>query len=224
VPARHVSLASTGYTQEDPLKHRARPAARASTGLVQDKQMKHPARHVSRTRPRLLRAVLRPPALAMQATVATLAQEIAQRAGQATTKLKRLMVIARHVSQESGKARQEQGAATTARQTRTHPVSALRSRIASATRATRAPMDKIAQRAWPESTRTPREQVCAAIVRHRHILQQSGPHQFRHASRAQIMLTQMSRAQSWQLAGATRGTQGPMEARAHRVLQERTRC
>ncbi len=77
---RPVGRASTGLVQDKPVKHPARAAARASTGMVQDKPMKHPARHVPRTRPRLLRAVLRPPALAMQATVATLAQEIAQRA------------------------------------------------------------------------------------------------------------------------------------------------
>ena len=58
----------------------ARPAARASTGLLQDKPLKHPARHVPRARARFLRAVLVTPALATQATVATLAQGVATRA------------------------------------------------------------------------------------------------------------------------------------------------
>jgi hypothetical protein len=149
--AQRVLQASTKLQQAMEI---VRPVARASTGLVQDKQMKHPARYVSRTRPRLLRAVLRPPALAMQATVATLAQEIAQRAGQASTKLKRLMVIARHVSQESGKARQELVIATFARQTRTHLVLAFTSQTAPAARATGAPMEARAQRAMQEHTRT----------------------------------------------------------------------
>ena len=35
---------STGWKQPDPLKHRARPAARASTALLQDKLLKHRAR------------------------------------------------------------------------------------------------------------------------------------------------------------------------------------
>ena len=48
----------------------ARTAARASTGPLQDKPLKNPARHVPRIRPRLLGAVLVPPAFATQATVA----------------------------------------------------------------------------------------------------------------------------------------------------------
>ena len=79
-PARPVHRASTGLLPDKPLKHRARPAERASTGLQQDKPLKHPAGHVPRTRTRLLKAVLWLPALATQATVATmLAQGIAQR-------------------------------------------------------------------------------------------------------------------------------------------------
>ena len=78
--ARHVARASTGWKQEDPVKHRARLAARASTGLLQDKSLKHRARTVPRTRTRLLRAVLEPPAHAIQATRAMPAQEHAQRA------------------------------------------------------------------------------------------------------------------------------------------------
>jgi hypothetical protein len=58
----------------------ARTAARASTGPLQEEPLRHPARPVPRTRPRLLRAVLVPPAVAMQAMVATPGQEHAQRA------------------------------------------------------------------------------------------------------------------------------------------------
>ena len=58
----------------------ARTALQASTGLLQDKLLRHPARPVLRTRPRLLTAVLEPHARAMQATVATRAQEYAHRA------------------------------------------------------------------------------------------------------------------------------------------------
>ena len=49
------------------------------------------------------------------------------------------------------------------------------------------------------------------------------PHRFRHAPCAQQMLMHRQGASRRQLAGATRGTQGPMEARAHRVMQESTR-
>ena len=84
-------------------------------------------------------------------------------------------------------------------------------------------MDKRARRAAQERTRTPWEQVRVAIVWQANILQQSGPHRIRHASRAQRMLSQMGRAQRWKLAGATRGTQGPLEARVQRALQEGTR-
>ena len=73
----------------------ARTAARTCTGSLQDKLPKRPARSVSRTRARLLRAVHVPPALATQATVATPAQEHAQRAYQASTNLQQAMVIAR---------------------------------------------------------------------------------------------------------------------------------
>jgi hypothetical protein len=41
VIARTAVRASSGWKQEDPMKHRARPAARASTGLLQDKPLKH---------------------------------------------------------------------------------------------------------------------------------------------------------------------------------------
>ena len=57
----------------------ARTVERASTGLMQDNPLMHRARRVPRTRPLLLRAVLKRPALAIQATVATPAQEHAQR-------------------------------------------------------------------------------------------------------------------------------------------------
>ena len=79
----------------------ARTAERASTGLLQDKPLKHSAGRVPRTRTRLLRAVLWLPALAKQATVAMPAQGIAQRAQQASTKLKRAMVIARTAERAS---------------------------------------------------------------------------------------------------------------------------
>jgi hypothetical protein len=55
------------------------PAARARTGPLQEEPLRHRARHVPRTRPRLLRAVLVPPALATWATVAMPAQEIARK-------------------------------------------------------------------------------------------------------------------------------------------------
>ena len=62
------------------MKHLAWIAGRGSTGRKQEDPLKHPARSVPRTRPRLLRARLRPTALATQATVETPAQEHAQRA------------------------------------------------------------------------------------------------------------------------------------------------
>ena len=64
-PARPATRASTGRLQDQPLKHPARHAARASTGRKQEDQVKHRARLVPRTRTRLLRAVLRPPAFVM---------------------------------------------------------------------------------------------------------------------------------------------------------------
>jgi hypothetical protein len=72
--------ASIWWKQEDLLRHRARPASQASTGWKQEDPLRHRARYVPRTRPRLLRAVLKPHALVMQATVETPAQEYAQRA------------------------------------------------------------------------------------------------------------------------------------------------
>ncbi len=76
--ARPAAWASTGLLQDKRLKHRALPAARASTRWKQEDQLRHRARSVSRTRTRVLRAVLEPHALAMQATVETPAQEYAQ--------------------------------------------------------------------------------------------------------------------------------------------------
>ncbi len=76
--ARSAAWASTGLLQDKQLKHLARPAALASTGWKQEDPLRHPARSVPRTRTRLLRAVLEPHALAMQATVETPAQEHAQ--------------------------------------------------------------------------------------------------------------------------------------------------
>ena len=78
-PARAAARVSTGLLQDKPLKDRARCAVRASTGREQEDPLRHRARPVPRTRPRLLRAVLSPTALATQATVVTLAQGIAQR-------------------------------------------------------------------------------------------------------------------------------------------------
>ena len=74
----------------------AQPAARAGTGMLQDKPLKYPARAVLRTRTRLLRAVLVPPALATQATVATPVTHTlhALRVQRASTNLQQAMVIA----------------------------------------------------------------------------------------------------------------------------------
>ena len=80
VIARTVAPGSTGMLQDKPLKHPARPVSRASISWEQEDPVRHLARHVPRTRTRLLRAVLEPSALAMQATVGTPAQEHAQRA------------------------------------------------------------------------------------------------------------------------------------------------
>jgi hypothetical protein len=46
--ARPAARASMGMLQDKQLKHRARPAARASTGMLQDKQLKHRARPAAR--------------------------------------------------------------------------------------------------------------------------------------------------------------------------------
>jgi hypothetical protein len=99
--ARSAVWASTGLLQDKQLKHRARPAALASTGWKQEDPLRHPARSVPRTRTRLLRAVLEPHALAMQATVGTPAQGIAQRAYQASGNQQEAMVIARTVLRAS---------------------------------------------------------------------------------------------------------------------------
>ena len=93
--ARTAVRASTVPKQEDLVKHPARLASWASTGRKQEDQVKHPARPVPRTRPRLLRAVLRPLAFVMQALAVTPAQENAQRVLQASTNLQQAMVIAR---------------------------------------------------------------------------------------------------------------------------------
>ena len=77
VIARPAARGSTGVLQDKPLSHPARRASQASTNLQEALLI---ARPVPRTRTRLLRAVLEPSALAMQATVATPAQEHAQRA------------------------------------------------------------------------------------------------------------------------------------------------
>ena len=61
---------------------------------------------------------------------------------------------ARHVSQESGKARQELATAAIARQTPTHLVLAMIPRAAPAKRATGASMEALVQRAMQENTGT----------------------------------------------------------------------
>jgi len=80
VIARNVARASTGTPQAKPLRHPALPAVWGSTGWEQEDPVKHRARVVPRTQPRLLRAELEQIALATQATVGTRAQEHAPRA------------------------------------------------------------------------------------------------------------------------------------------------
>ena len=80
VIARTAARGSTGMLQDKPLKHPARCAVRGSTGWEQEDPVKHRARTVLRARPRLLRAVLEPPAFATQAIQAMPAPEHAQRA------------------------------------------------------------------------------------------------------------------------------------------------
>ena len=129
----------------------ARTALRASTGLIQDKPLRHRARHVPRTQPRLLRAVLRPPALALRATVATLGQGIAQRAQQASGNLQEPILIARTVARASTGLLQDKPLRHRARhvpRTRPHQVGAVLRPPALAMRATVAtPGQEIAQRA-----------------------------------------------------------------------------
>ena len=79
-PARAAARASTGLLQDKLLNHPARRAAWGSTGREQEDPLKHRARPVPRARARLLRAVLEPPALATRATVVTPEQGHAQRA------------------------------------------------------------------------------------------------------------------------------------------------
>ena len=59
---------------------------RARTEPLQEEPVRHPARHVPRTRPRLLRAVLEPPALATRATVATPGQGIAWKSAETVSR------------------------------------------------------------------------------------------------------------------------------------------
>ena len=89
VIARTAARASTGMLQDTPLKHRALPAGRASTGWKQEDLVRHLAPSVLRTRPRLLRALLKMPAFVMQATWATPAQNHAQFAHQENSKSQR---------------------------------------------------------------------------------------------------------------------------------------
>ncbi len=64
----------------------ARTALAARTGPLQQEPLRHRARHVPRTRPRLLRAVLVPPALATRATVATPGQGIAWKSAETVSR------------------------------------------------------------------------------------------------------------------------------------------
>jgi hypothetical protein len=73
----------------------AQAALLASTGPLQVKPLRHPAQTVPRTRSRLLRALLEPHAFAMQATVATPGQGLAQRAQQGSGNLQETLLIAR---------------------------------------------------------------------------------------------------------------------------------
>ena len=72
---------------------------------------------------------------------------------------------ARHVTQESGKARQELAIATPARKTQTHLLLALRSQTALAMRAGRGLMEGHARRASQASTRAWRVMPTAAAAR-----------------------------------------------------------
>ncbi len=78
VIARPVARVSTELIQDAQLKHSAQFAERGSTGRGQEERVNRRARTVPRTRTRLLRAVLEPPALATQVTLVTPAQEHAQ--------------------------------------------------------------------------------------------------------------------------------------------------
>ena len=82
----HAQRASQARTNLQEAMVAARPAARGSTGWEQEDPVKHRARPVPPTRTRLLRVALVPPAFVMQATRATPAQEHAQHAQQASTR------------------------------------------------------------------------------------------------------------------------------------------
>ena len=82
--ARPAARASTGLLQDKPLNHRARPAVRASTGREQEDPLNHRARTVPRTRPRLLRVVLKPTAGVMW-DIRGLTEARAQRVWQEST-------------------------------------------------------------------------------------------------------------------------------------------
>jgi hypothetical protein len=101
VIARTASRGSTGMVQDKPLSHPARHVVRGGTGWEQEDPVKHPARPVPRTRSRLPRALLRPPAFVLQASVATPAQEHAQRVLQASTNLQQAIVSARTAARAS---------------------------------------------------------------------------------------------------------------------------
>jgi hypothetical protein len=74
----------------------ARTAVRGSTGWEQGDHLKHRARPVPRTRTRLLRALLKPPALATQATPT---QEHVQLVLEESTRLRQAQFFVRIVGQ-----------------------------------------------------------------------------------------------------------------------------
>jgi hypothetical protein len=129
---------------------------------------------------------------------------------------------ARHVLQESGKARQELAAAMPARKTPTRLLRALRLQTAPATRATRGLLEARARRAVQESTRRRQEQPRAAHVEKESIQQLSRPHIYRHAKVVPDTPTRLRGAQFRRAASATRATRGLLEARARRAIQEST--
>ena len=96
--ARPAARASMVLLQDKPLKHRARPAARASTEWEQEDPLNHPARPVPRTRSRLLRVVLKPPAGVMRA-IRGLTEARAQHAWQESTRSQPDQPIARTAGQ-----------------------------------------------------------------------------------------------------------------------------
>jgi hypothetical protein len=96
--ARSAERGSTGWKQEDLLKHRARTAARASTDSEQEHPLKHRARPVPRTRSRLLRVVFKPTA-GVKWAIQGLTEARAQRVWQESTRHQQDRPIARTAGQ-----------------------------------------------------------------------------------------------------------------------------